>query len=94
MPATALQLDPPLPLLIRHNGGWEKAWAHVLLDYGIEADVMFLCFLDASGECWTVRGPDVRMQANVTLGRKAEAAQDRSQAAPSSGDDPRRVPRS
>lgn len=81
MPCTALQLDPPLPLIIKHDGAWAKAWAHVLLDYGIESHLMWVCFLDATGECWTVSNPDVRMQPNATLGRKAEAAQGEPQAA-------------
>ena len=84
MPATALQLDPPLPLIIKHDGAWAKAWAHVLLDYGIECHLMWVCFLDATGECWTARNPDVRMQSNLTLGRKAEAAPSSPEAAPSS----------
>jgi len=89
MPCTALQLDPPLPLLVRVEHGWQKAWCHVLLDYGIESHLMWVCFLDATGECWTVRNPDVRMQSNLTLGRKAEAAPSSPEAAPSS--DERRV---
>jgi len=47
---TLLQLDPPLPVLTPKG----SAWAHVLIDYGPEADIMWVCFQDAGGECWNV----------------------------------------
>lgn len=59
------QLNPPLPLLTPKG----KAWAHLVIDYGPEADLMWVCFQDDTGECWTWCNRDVRIQANVTLGR-------------------------
>ena len=59
------QLNPPLPLLTPKG----KAWAHLVIDYGPEADLMWVCFQDDTGECWTWCNRDVRIQANATLGR-------------------------
>ena len=60
-----LQLNPPLPLTTPKG----KAWAHLVIDYGPEADLMWCCFQDDTGECWTWSNRDVRIQANATLGR-------------------------
>ena len=59
------QLNPPLPLLTPKG----KAWAHLVIDYGPEADLMWVCFQDDDGACWTWCNRDVRIQANATLGR-------------------------
>lgn len=59
------QLNPPLPLLTPKG----KAWAHLVIDYGMEADLMWVCFQDQDGACWTWPNRDVRIQANATLGR-------------------------
>jgi hypothetical protein len=59
------QLNPPLPLLTPKG----KAWAHLVIDYGPEADLMWVCFQDQDGACWTWPNRDVRIQANATLGR-------------------------
>jgi hypothetical protein len=59
------QLNPPLPLLTPKG----KGWAHLVIDYGPEADLMWVCFQDEDGACWTWRNRDVRIQPNATLGR-------------------------
>jgi hypothetical protein len=61
------QLNPPLPLLTPKG----KAWAHLVIDYGPEADLMWVCFQDDDGACWTWSNRDVRIQPNATLGRRA-----------------------
>ena len=71
-----LQLEPPLPLLVRHNDGWVKGMAHILIDYGYEFDLCWIVFLDDSRECWTVRNQDVRAQDNITAGRMPRGAPD------------------
>ena len=60
------QLNPPLPRLTPKG----KAWAHLVIDYGPEADLMWVCFQDEDGACWTWCNRDVRIQANATLGRR------------------------
>lgn len=60
-----LQLNPPLPMITPKG----KALAHFLIDYGIEADIMWVCFQDDSGECWTWNNKDIRIQKNISLGR-------------------------
>lgn len=60
-----LQLNPPLPMTTPKG----KALAHFLIDYGIESDIMWVCFQDDSGECWTWNNKDIRIQKNISLGR-------------------------
>lgn len=60
-----LQLNPPLPM----NTPKGKALAHFLIDYGIEADIMWVCFQDDTGECWTWSNKEIRIQKNISLGR-------------------------
>jgi hypothetical protein len=43
--------------------------AHFIIDYGIEHNLMFVVFLDDTGECWTYDTRNVRMTQNITLGR-------------------------
>jgi hypothetical protein len=59
------QLNPPLPLLTPKG----KAWAHLVIDYGPEADLLWVCFQDEDGACWTWSNRDVRIQPNATLRR-------------------------
>jgi hypothetical protein len=59
------QLHPPIPVVVAGR----KALAHALIDYGVEYDLMWVCFLD-NGECWTVPNPDVRADDNWTFKRK------------------------
>ena len=59
------QLNPPLPLTTPKG----KAWAHFVIDPGIESDLLWVCFQDETGECWTWGNRDIRIQTNATLGR-------------------------
>ena len=61
-----LQLNPPLPVETPKGPGL----AHVLIDYGIEHDLLWVVFIDETGECWTVRNQEVRAQGNWTAGRR------------------------
>lgn len=58
-----LQLDPPLPLMTPKGSGW----AHLVIDYGQEHDLLWVVFLDADGACWTVPNPQVRLDPNWSL---------------------------
>lgn len=61
-----LQLDPPLPL----NTPKGKAWAHFMIDYGQEHHILWVCFQDNNGECWTWANPQITIQNNISLGRE------------------------
>jgi hypothetical protein len=61
-----LQLNPPLPMDTPKGGGL----AYFVIDYGPEADLQWVVFLDEDGACWTVRNTEVRMQYNWTMGRR------------------------
>lgn len=60
-----LQLNPPLPVQTPRGPGL----AHVLIDYGVEHDLVWVVF-QSDGECWSWRNQDIRAQDNVTFGRK------------------------
>src|SRR5882724_12524733 len=64
-----LQLNPPLPLETPRG----SAYAHLVIDYGPEEHLMWVCFLDANGECWTFANHQVRIQKNITLGRDLQS---------------------
>jgi hypothetical protein len=65
------QLNPPLPLDTSKGPGM----AHFVIDYGPEADLLWVVFMDKDGACWSVPNPEVRMNFNWSLGRrKPEAA--------------------
>jgi hypothetical protein len=59
------QLNPPLPVITPKG----KAWAHIVIDYGPEADLIWVCFLDDNGQCWSYRNSEIRIQKNETIGR-------------------------
>ena len=69
---TILQLNPPIPLITPKG----KGFAHLAIDYSQEHDLQWAVFQDDTGECWTWRNSDVRLQANVTMGRPVVAATD------------------
>lgn len=66
------QLDPPLPLETSKGAGW----AHFVIDYGPEAALLWVVFMDEDGACWTVPNREVRMSYNWTLGRRKPADRD------------------
>ena len=62
---TVTQLNPPLPLTTPHG----DALAHLVVDYGAEHGLIWVCFQDETGECWSWRNQEVRAQKNITMGR-------------------------
>ena len=61
-----LQLEPCIPVVTPKG----KAMATVLIDYGIEHDLLWVCFQDDTHECWTWSNKDIKAQANISIGRK------------------------
>ena len=64
------QLDPPLPMSTPRGPGL----SHFVIDYGPEADLLWVVFLDADGACWCVPNAEVRLQANWSMGRRPQHA--------------------
>jgi hypothetical protein len=62
-----LQLNPNIPIYRILDG--MKGYAFVLIDYSQEHDLLFVCSMD-NGEIWTLSNRDIRMQENISLGRK------------------------
>ena len=62
---SATQLNPPIPLVTPKG----EALAHFILDYGPEYHLLWVCFQDDTGECWTWPNPEIRAFKNVTMGR-------------------------
>jgi hypothetical protein len=63
------QLNPPIP--VRTPQG--KGMAQMVIDYGLEHDLLWVVFQDENGECWSWRNQDIRAQNNFTIGRTSEA---------------------
>jgi hypothetical protein len=59
------RLDPPMPIMTPKGRGL----AHFLIDYGPEHDLMWVCFQDDTGECWTWENAHIRARVNQTLSR-------------------------
>lgn len=80
-----VQLNPPLHMETPKGLGW----AHFCIDYGPEADLFWVVFMDADGACWTVPNPEVRMSFNWSLGRRPPEQVD----APNNSASPTAAPR-
>jgi len=63
-----LRLDPPIPLLTEKGSGQ----AHIVIDYGLDQDLLWVIFLDNTGECYTFRNSKVRSVVNATMGNTQE----------------------
>jgi hypothetical protein len=59
------QLNPPLPLETPKG----KGWAHAVIDYSQEHDLLWVVFLNENGECWCFSNAEIRMVNNFSLGR-------------------------
>ncbi len=59
------QLQTPIPLETPKGRGM----AHLVIDYGMEHSLIWVTFIDETGECWSFRNEEVRLQKNITFGR-------------------------
>lgn len=66
------RIDPPIPLVSPKG----NCLAHFLIDYGVETDLMWVCFQEETGECWTWGNPEIRAQKNITIGRHLNSFND------------------
>lgn len=62
---TVIQLNPIIPVMTPKG----SAMAHFLIDYSPDHHLVWVCFLDANGECWSYSNPEIRAQANQTMFR-------------------------
>ena len=67
-----LQLNPPLPLTTPRGNGF----AHFLIDYSREHDLLWVVFLDDTGESWTFNNREIRLQSNITMGRPSNSTKE------------------
>lgn len=58
------ELREPLPLETPKG----PAYALFAIDRGINSHLEWVCFIRATGECWTFQNPEVRLEANYTMG--------------------------
>ena len=65
------QLNPPIPLHVLGRGDGQ---ALAVIDYGPEHNLLWVTAIDATGEIWCAPNPEVRMQANWSLGRPKSLA--------------------
>ena len=68
-----LQLSPVLEVETPKGRGH----AEFLIDYGPEADLLWVVVMRDTGEIWTFRNADLRATANVSIGRTLAARTDR-----------------
>lgn len=61
-----LQLEPTIPVETPKG----KGLALVLIDYGTEHNLIWVCAIDATRECWAFPNPEIKFQGNPTMGRK------------------------
>jgi len=62
-----LQLNPTLPI-VRVSDNM-KGYAFLVIDYSQEHDLMFTCAMN-NGEIWALKNSEIRVEENITLGRK------------------------
>ena len=67
-----LQLHTPIPVETPKGA----AFAHLIIDYGQEHNLLFVCFLNESGESWTFPAKDVRLERNLTMGIRGKMSSD------------------
>jgi hypothetical protein len=60
-----IQLDPPIPVITPKGKALAIGW----IDYGAEHHILWICFIDETGECWTYQNPEIRAQNNPSMGR-------------------------
>ena len=68
-----LQLSP----VIEVDTPKGRGHAEVLIDYGAEADLLWVCIICDTGEIWTFRNADIRATVNISIGRTLAARTDK-----------------
>ena len=63
-----LQLNPTIEMDTPKGRGH----AEVMIDYGPEADLLWVVIINGTGEIWAFRSKDVRATVNISIGRNLE----------------------
>lgn len=58
------ELLQPRPMLTPKG----RAWAWFVIDYGTEHNLLWVCIVCSTGECWTFDNRLVRAEPNFTMG--------------------------
>lgn len=66
------QLQTPMPVFVVGRG---KGLAVAVIDYGPEHNLIWVTAIDETGEIWCAPNPQVRMQANWSMGRGRSVAE-------------------
>lgn len=61
-----LQLNPPLWLDTPKG----MSLCHFMIDYGPDFDIVWVCFIQDTGECWSFDNSVIKIARNETLGRR------------------------
>ena len=61
------QLNPSIPLICPKG----KGQAMLVIDPGLEHDLLWVIAIDDTGEIWTFKNSEVRAQKNITMGRRS-----------------------
>lgn len=64
---TIERIDPPLPFITPKG----KGLAHFVIDYGIEHNLIWIVFMNETGECWCFQNDQIRMDINLTFNRSS-----------------------
>jgi hypothetical protein len=59
-----IQLNPAIPVTTAKG----KGFAQVLIDYGMDFDLLWVVFISHTGECWTFKNNEVKAIDNITYG--------------------------
>jgi hypothetical protein len=62
------RINPPIPISTPKGEGI----AHVLIDYGIDFDLIWVAFINSTGECWSFPNQKIRAINNITIGRECK----------------------
>lgn len=62
-----LELAQPWPMTSPKG----KCRALLVIDYGPDSNLLFVCVQSDSGEVWCWEGKEVRMEANITYGTRS-----------------------
>lgn len=58
------------PFYVTTPKGTALCWA--VIDYGPEMDLLFVCWQEDTGDCWSWPSYDIKVYKNISLGRSLD----------------------